>query len=119
LDGVAAKGLADGPRAGPENGPIGTRGQGRRRVREDMAHGLQKWLPKVPSVECDWEAVGNIYRRCMTDLAALRFSTLTMPGRSLPAAGLPWFMTIFGRDSIFTSLQALPFTAELASNTLL
>ena len=55
----------------------------------------------------------------MTDLAALRFSTLTMPGRALPAAGLPWFMTIFGRDSILTSLQALPFTSELASTTLL
>ena len=42
-----------------------------------------------------------------------------MPNRSLPAAGLPWFMTIFGRDSIFTSLQALPFTPELAATTLL
>jgi glycogen debranching enzyme len=39
-------------------------------------------------------------------------------GRSLPAAGLPWFMTMFGRDSIFTSLQALPFTPELAATTL-
>src|SRR6185295_8385533 len=37
---------------------------------------------------------------------------------SLPAAGLPWFMTMFGRDSIFTSLQALPFTPELAATTL-
>ena len=37
---------------------------------------------------------------------------------SLPAAGLPWFMAIFGRDSIFTSLQALPFAPELASTTL-
>ena len=36
----------------------------------------------------------------------------------MPAAGLPWFMTIFGRDSIFTSLQALPFTPELAATTL-
>src|SRR5258708_1289284 len=42
-----------------------------------------------------------------------------MPDRSLPAAGLPWFMTIFGRDSIFTSLQALPFAPELAATTLL
>ena len=28
-------------------------------------------------------------------------------------------MTMFGRDSIFTSLQALPFTPELAATTLL
>ena len=27
-------------------------------------------------------------------------------------------MTMFGRDSIFTSLQALPFTPELAATTL-
>jgi glycogen debranching enzyme len=48
----------------------------------------------------------------------LRFSPLTSGGRSLPAAGLPWFMTIFGRDSILTRLQALPFQPELATTTL-
>jgi glycogen debranching enzyme len=100
-------------------GPVGIRGQGGRRVREDMARGLEKWLGRAPRLECDWQPLEHIYRRCLTDLAALRFSTLTMPGRSLPAAGLPWFMTIFGRDSIFTSLQALPFTSELAATTLL
>jgi glycogen debranching enzyme len=100
-------------------GPVGIRGQGGRRVREDMARGLEKWLGRAPGLECDWQPLEHIYRRCLTDLAALRFSTLTMPGRSLPAAGLPWFMTIFGRDSIFTSLQALPFTSELAATTLL
>ena len=84
-----------------------------------MARGLEKWLQHAPTVDCDWQPLEHIYRRCMTDLAALRFSTLTMPGRGLPAAGLPWFMTIFGRDSILTSLQALPFTSELASTTLL
>src|SRR5919198_1419665 len=35
-----------------------------------------------------------------------------------PAAGLPWFMTVFGRDSLITSYQALPFAAELAETTL-
>jgi glycogen debranching enzyme len=92
---------------------------GRHEVQRDLARGLAKWLERAPTVECDWKAVERIYRRCMTDLAALRFTTLTMHGRALPAAGLPWFMTIFGRDSIFTSLQALPFTSELAATTLL
>jgi glycogen debranching enzyme len=91
---------------------------GGRRVRTDMARGLEKWLDGAPHLRCDWEPLELIYRRCLTDLAALRFSTLTMPGRSLPAAGLPWFMTIFGRDSIFTSLQALPYVPELAATTL-
>jgi len=112
---VASEGLpGESPAA-----PVGIRGQGGRRVREDMARGLEKWLGRAPRLECDWQPLELIYRRCLTDLAALRFSTLTMPGRSLPAAGLPWFMTIFGRDSIFTSLQALPFTSELAATTLL
>jgi glycogen debranching enzyme len=100
-------------------GPVGIRGQGQRRVRPDMARGLAKWLGRAPRLECDWEPMGQIYQRCLTDLAALRFSTLTMPDRSLPAAGLPWFMTIFGRDSILTSLQSLPFTSELAATTLM
>jgi glycogen debranching enzyme len=96
--------------------PTGIRGQ--RRVHRDMGRGLEKWLQAAPGLQCDWEPLEQIYRRCLTDLAALRFSTLTMPNRSLPAAGLPWFMTIFGRDSIFTSLQALPFVPELAATTL-
>jgi glycogen debranching enzyme len=113
LDVVAMAGLSDG--SAPS--PLGVRGP--LRVRRDMARGLEKWLRRAPRLECDWEPLESIYRRCLTDLAALRFSTLTMPGRSLPAAGLPWFMTIFGRDSIFTSLQSLPFTSELAATTLL
>jgi glycogen debranching enzyme len=113
LDVVAMAGLSDG--SAPS--PLGVRGP--LRVRRDMARGLEKWLRRAPGLECDWKPLESIYRRCLTDLAALRFSTLTMPGRSLPAAGLPWFMTIFGRDSIFTSLQSLPFTSELAATTLL
>ena len=49
--------------------------------------------------------------------AALRFHTRFFPG-ALPAAGLPWFMAIFGRDSLITSFQALPFYPDLAATTL-
>jgi glycogen debranching enzyme len=90
----------------------------RGRKREGMAANLDRWLADAPRVECDWEPLKSTYRRSLVDLAALRFSPPIAGNRSLPAAGLPWFMTMFGRDSIFTSLQALPFTPELAATTL-
>jgi glycogen debranching enzyme len=71
-----------------------------------------------PRLACEWEPLLRSYRRSLVDLAALRFSPISAGGSSLPAAGLPWFMTMFGRDSIFTSLQALPFSSELAATTL-
>jgi glycogen debranching enzyme len=89
-----------------------------RRPRTDMARNLARWLNAAPRLECDWEPLRTSYRRSLVDLAALRFSPISASGHSLPAAGLPWFMTMFGRDSILTSLQALPFTPELAATTL-
>ena len=88
------------------------------RARARMRRNLERWIDGAPRVECDWEPLKATYRRSLVDLAALRFSPPIAGGRSLPAAGLPWFMTMFGRDSIFTSLQALPFTPELAATTL-
>lgn len=90
----------------------------KRRPRPNLEQDLQRWLESAPRLECDWEPLKATYRRSLVDLAALRFSPLTAGRRSLPAAGLPWFMTMFGRDSIFTSLQALPFAPELAATTL-
>jgi glycogen debranching enzyme len=101
-------------------GPRGGQDQRRdpRRANLTMQRNLQRWIEEAPRVECDWDPLKTTYRRSLVDLAALRFSPPIAGGRSLPAAGLPWFMTMFGRDSIFTSLQALPFTPELAATTL-
>jgi glycogen debranching enzyme len=93
--------------------------RGERRARPNMERSLERWLADAPRLECDWDPLKSTYRRSLVDLAALRFSPpVAGRGKSLPAAGLPWFMTMFGRDSIFTSLQALPFTPELAATTL-
>jgi glycogen debranching enzyme len=89
-----------------------------RAARPNLEHDLERWISGAPRLDCDWQPMMTAYRRSLIDLAALRFSPVTAGGKSLPAAGLPWFMTMFGRDSIFTSLQALPFTPELASTTL-
>jgi len=83
-----------------------------------MARDLDAWMAATPKLECDSDSLRATYRRSLVDLAALRFEAPVLPHHALPAAGLPWFMTMFGRDSIFTSLQALPFVPDLAATTL-
>ncbi|MET0495840.1 MAG: glycogen debranching N-terminal domain-containing protein [Actinoplanes sp.] len=79
---------------------------------------LDDWLAAAPRLETDWKDLHRIYHRSLVDLAALRFYPDSAPGSSLPAAGLPWFMALFGRDSLIASYQALPFAPELCRTTL-
>jgi glycogen debranching enzyme len=78
---------------------------------------VKRWCTRAPRLECSWSSLERTYERSMIDLAALRFKNPFFPG-ALPAAGLPWFMAVFGRDSLITSYQALPFFPELAATTL-
>jgi len=82
-----------------------------------MAEDLERWLSDAPKLTTSWPPLPAIYGRSLVDLAALRFRSGVIPG-ALPAAGLPWFMAIFGRDSLIASFQALPFAPELARTTL-
>jgi len=84
------------------------------------AASLEEWLAGAPVLESDWRPLEDIYHRSLVDLAALRFyATILRGGQAVPAAGLPWFMALFGRDSLITSYQALPFVPELAEATLM
>ncbi|MEV1330235.1 glycogen debranching N-terminal domain-containing protein [Micromonospora costi] len=74
-------------------------------------------IARAPKLGCDCQPLAGAYRRSLNDLAALRYESIAL-GVRLLAAGLPWFMTLFGRDSIFTSLQVLPFLPELIPPTL-
>ena len=84
----------------------------------NMDVGLQEWIDRAPQLVTSWDELGHIYLRSLVDLAALRFYPDVLPGASVPAAGLPWFMALFGRDSLITSYQVLPFVPELAESTL-
>jgi glycogen debranching enzyme len=86
--------------------------------RPNIGSSLDVWIGQAPKLRSSWTPLLQTYSRSLVDLAALRFFPMIAPGEALPAAGLPWFMAVFGRDSIITSLQALPFTAELARTTL-
>ncbi len=88
------------------------------RTRSQMKRSLEKLSEALPRLSCEWPSLQVTYQRSLVDLAALRFYPLTLSGQSMPAAGLPWFMTIFGRDSMIVSYQALPFASEFAKATL-
>jgi glycogen debranching enzyme len=57
-------------------------------------------------------------RAGLDDLASLLIPAPGQDGARIPGAGAPWFLTLFGRDSIVTALAALPHAPELAVVTL-
>ena len=80
--------------------------------------GLDDLLSLAPTLETDWEPLKFIYARSLVDLAALRFYPQEGSDAAVPAAGLPWFQTLFGRDSLITSYQSLHIVPELSATTL-
>ena len=79
---------------------------------------LERWLARAPVLVASEPALMRTYRASLSDLGALRLPPDISEGATLPAAGLPWFMALFGRDSLITSFQALPYLPELAATTL-
>jgi glycogen debranching enzyme len=79
---------------------------------------LEEWLAQAPELQAYDAALTRTYRASLSDLGALRLHPDLSRGASLPAAGLPWFMALFGRDSLITSFQALPYLPGLAATTL-
>jgi glycogen debranching enzyme len=93
-----------------------------RRFGDELVHvrdSLAAWQLRVPQLRAGWEDLEHSFGQSVSDLASLRMRSATDPGKGrLPAAGMPWFMTVFGRDTIITCLQTLLFGPELASTAL-
>jgi glycogen debranching enzyme len=79
---------------------------------------LEAWLAGAPVLKAQIPAIARTYRASLSDLAALRIHPDLTEGATLPAAGLPWFMAMFGRDTLITSFQTLPYLPGLAATTL-
>lgn len=88
-------------------------GEERRKIRDS----LSVWHLQVPQLRASSRKITNSFERSVTDLAALRMRT-SLGHMPLPAAGMPWFMAVFGRDTIITSLQTLLFGPHLAVGAL-
>jgi glycogen debranching enzyme len=75
------------------------------------------WHDRCARIRSDGELLDLAIRRSIADIRLLR-NDGPMRGEHYVAAGIPWFTTLFGRDSIITSLQVLPFMPDVARETL-
>jgi glycogen debranching enzyme len=69
----------------------------------------------APAIETDDPHFGALVRQSVADLADLE---LADGHDRFYAAGAPWYLTLFGRDSLWSGQLALPLGTEVAAGTL-
>ena len=99
--------------------PILSRRTSWSRLRGVAVRDLAGWRDSSPSVTSIDPRLGLAVDQALADLAALQIRDVAHPDRVVVAAGAPWFMTLFGRDSLLTAWMSLPFDALLAPGVLL
>ena len=79
----------------------------------------REWQRRVLKIHTSNEDFRRFYEQAIEDMAALR---LPAEGTDhmvfIPAAGLPWFVALFGRDSLIVSLQNMLVYPEFARGAL-
>ena len=70
---------------------------------------LTGWRDASPHVTSPDPRLALAVDQALADLAALQIHDVAHPDRIVVAAGAPWFMTLFGRDSLLTTWMSLPF----------
>jgi len=83
------------------------------------AENLRDWQSRVLSITTSNEEYYRFFHQAIDDMAALRLPSLSGDHMVfLPAAGLPWFMAPFGRDSLIVSVQNIMVYPEFARGAL-
>src|SRR5687767_11985128 len=111
---------ADGAAGDADDSSVGARKAGRGSAIAEPAVAEEEygnWHDRCARIRSDGELLDLAIRRSIADLRLLR-NDGPLRGEHYVAAGVPWFTTLFGRDSIITSLQVVPFMPDVARETL-
>ncbi len=84
-------------------------------VRDRLKQDACEWLDGHTRMSSDNPLLDRVFKRSLGDLRILRS---TLDGKQYFAAGVPWFVTLFGRDSIVAALQTLAYEPSIAAHTL-
>src|SRR5690606_32134708 len=79
---------------------------------------LAQWRADAPQLRTDHPPLDRAVEQAVRDLGALRIFDPEPPESPVVAAGAPWFMTLFGRDSLITSWMSLIVDPSLAVGVL-
>ncbi|MFK3980306.1 glycogen debranching N-terminal domain-containing protein [Micromonospora sp. NPDC050397] len=71
-----------------------------------------------PEVRSDDRRLSRLLDRSLDDLRGLRLAEVGAPHEVFLGAGVPWFLTLFGRDSLWAARMMLPLGTDLAASTL-
>ncbi|MGI5522797.1 glycogen debranching N-terminal domain-containing protein [Micromonospora sp. CA-259024] len=71
-----------------------------------------------PEVTADDRRLVRLLHRSLDDLRGLRLAETGAPRDVFLGAGVPWFLTLFGRDSLWAARMMLPLGTDLAAGTL-
>jgi glycogen debranching enzyme len=74
--------------------------------------------PAPVAVEAQDQRLQPFLARSLADLAGLKMAMPSDPDDLFAAAGVPWYLTLFGRDSIWAARMLLPLGCDLARGTL-
>ncbi len=72
----------------------------------------------APTVSCSDRRMERLLERSRHDLDALQLRDPDATEDRFLAAGSPWYLTLFGRDSLWSAFMATPFDVGLATSTL-
>ena len=85
------------------------------RLRRESGLGVHAALSRQTRVTTDNAVLNRILERSLRDLQLL---TTGLRGHRFFAAGVPWYVALFGRDALIAALETLAFEPAVAADTL-
>ncbi len=80
---------------------------------------MARWREGVTTLESSNDGFRRVYAQSLDDMAALRLPfQVGQAEEYVPTAGLPWFVALFGRDSLIVSLQTATVYPDFARGAL-
>ena len=83
-------------------------------MREAQATASAALLDGYAGVETPSQALGEVLARSLTDIALLE---VRRGEHRFTTAGIPWFVGLFGRDSLLPTIQCLAYNPALGART--